>query len=105
MQRNSTWLLRLRTIRQEPKFDEQLRELGISCRRLDEILDGVCFGLARDPESFGVVPGTHLSILKTAVFPQAPSLRIFFTYTDNEVCLLWVELCEDDVPPFVRYEE
>ena len=87
-----------RTIRQEPKFNEQLEALGISYRRLDEVLEGVCFALAREPERFSRIPGTQLSIIKTPVYPNAPSLRIFFTYNEEEVHLLAVEFCEDDVP-------
>jgi hypothetical protein len=95
----------LRTIRQEPKFDDQIKTLGISHSRLDEVLDGVCFALARHPESFENVKGTNLSILKTAVYPGAPSLRIFFTYDECEVHLLAVEFCEDDVQPTISYQE
>jgi hypothetical protein len=95
----------LRTIRQEPKFDEEIQALGISCQRLDEILEAVSFGLARAPEAFPCVPGTRVSILKTAVYPGAPSLRVFFTYNEDEVHLLMVEFCEDDVTPLLQYEE
>ena len=94
-----------RTIRQEPKFNEQLETLGISHHRLDEVLEGVAFALSRHPEVFPRVPGTQLSMVKTPVYPEAPSLRIFFTYTDDEVHLLMVEFCEDDVPPQVKYQE
>lgn len=95
----------LRTIRQEPKFDEEIKALGISCQRLDEILEAIGFALARAPEVFPQVPGTRVSILKTAVYPGAPSLRVFFTYNDEEVHLLMVEFCEDDVTPMLQYEE
>jgi hypothetical protein len=95
----------IRTIRQEPKFDEQLEGLGVSCKRLDAILEGVGFALARAPEAFERVPGTLVSILKTAVHPGAPSVRIFFTYNEHEVHLLMIEFCEDDVRPFLLYEE
>jgi len=88
-----------RTIRQEPKFNEQLEALGISYRRLDEVLEGVCFALAREPERFSRIPGTQLSIIKTPVYPNAPSLRIFFTYNEEEeVHVPAVEFREDDVP-------
>ncbi len=97
-----------RTIRQEPKFNEQLEALGISHKRLDEVLEGVAFALAREPERFPRIPGTQLSIVKTPVYLNAPSLRIFFTYNtynEEEVHLLTVEFCEDDVPPTVALEE
>ena len=77
-----------RTIRQEPKFNEQLAA-----------------ALSRHPEQFPRVPGTQISIIKTPVYPNAPSLRIFFTYSEEEVHLLVVEFCEEEVPPPVKYEE
>ena len=94
-----------RTIRQEPKFNEQLEALGVTHKRLDEVLEGVCFALSRNPERFPRVPGTQLSIIKTPVYPGAPSLRIFFTFNEEEVHLLMVEFCEEEVPPRIKYEE
>jgi len=94
-----------RTIRQEPKFNEQLAALGVSHKRLDEVMEGVSFALSRHPEQFPRVPGTQISIIKTPVYPNAPSLRIFFTYSEEEVHLLVVEFCEEEVPPPVKYEE
>jgi hypothetical protein len=51
--------------------------------------------LARQPEIFPVIPGTSLSVAKTAVYPDAPALRIFFTYTDREVHLVTIEFSEE----------
>ena len=69
-----------RTIRQEPKFNEQLEALGVTHERLDEVLEGVCFALSRSPERFPRVPGTHLSIIKTPVYPGAPFNRLISAY-------------------------
>jgi len=44
---------------------------------------------------FPTIPGTSLSVAKTAVYPNAPALRIFFTYSDTEVHLLTIEFAEE----------
>lgn len=95
---------RLRTIRQEPRFDEQLGELGVSHKRLDEVLAGAAFGVSHAPENYPIVPGTVLRVLETVTYPNAPSIRIFFTFDDEEVHFLHVEFCEE-VSPWIRYDE
>jgi hypothetical protein len=37
-------------------------------------------------------------VAKTAVYPNAPALRIFFTYNDTEVHLLVIEFAEEFPP-------
>lgn len=95
---------RFRVIRQEPKFDEQLAVLGISHKRLDEAMEAVTFGLSHDPARYPIIPGTMLHVIKTPVYPDAPSLRIFFTFDENEVHLIHAEFC-DDVSPEMGYQE
>jgi hypothetical protein len=85
----------LRTIREEHKYREQLDALAISHKRLDEVMIGVSFTMARNPEEFTKVPGTNLSIARTDAYPDAPALRIFFTYNPYEVHLLFVEFAEE----------
>lgn len=95
MPKNSGWpFKKLRTVREEPKFTEQLQALAADHKRLDDVLSALYFELAREPEIFPTVPGTSLSVAKTAVYPDAPALRIFFTYTDTEVHLMHVEFAE-----------
>jgi hypothetical protein len=85
----------LRTVREEPKFREQLDALATDHRRLDDVLAALYFALARRPEMFPAISGTSLSLAKTEFYPDAPALRIFFTYTDTEVHLLAVEFAEE----------
>jgi hypothetical protein len=59
----------------------------VSHKRLDGVLAGLYFSLARHPEAFPKIPDTSLSMARTAVYPDAPALRIFFTYSDTEVDL------------------
>ena len=96
-------MLRLRTIRQEPRFNEQLEGLGVEHKRLDDVLGGVHFAVSHSPEKYPSAPGTTLRVLKTVTYPSAPSIRIFFTFDDNEVHLLHVEFCEE-VEPLFKYE-
>jgi hypothetical protein len=92
---NTGWPLRtLRTIREEPHFVEQCQGLAASHKRLDDILAALYFSLARQPETYEKIPGTLLSVAKTTVYPDAPPVRVFFTYTDTEVRLLIIEFAE-----------
>jgi hypothetical protein len=90
------WLKLPRIIREEPKFSEQVKALALDHKRLDEVLTGAYFALANGPENFPVVPGTSLSVLKTDVYPNAPALRIFFTYNIDEVHLITIEFTHEE---------
>ena len=94
-----------RTIREEPKFDEQRAKLGVSHKRLDEVLAAFHYALCRDPERYPRVPGTTLRVLKTSVYPGAPSLRIFFTFDEHEVHLIMIEFCDEGIPPAFIVED
>ena len=87
-----------RTIREEPKFDEQRAKLGVSHKRLDEVLAAFHYALCHAPERYPRVPGTTLRVLKTSVYPGAPSLRIFFTFDEHEVHLITIEFCDEGIP-------
>ena len=63
--------------------------------RLDEILFGVTWALARAPESFLNVPETDLYLAKTDAGPPRsgiPGLYIWFKFDDEEVRLLSIEV-------------
>ena len=62
---------------------------------------GVELALCAHPENFPVIPGTILSLIKTRPFPHIPPLRIFFTYTDQQVHLRHIEIIQasDDSAP------
>lgn len=83
-----------RTVREEPKFRDQLKALAVNHKRLDDVLSALYFELSRKPEIFPTLPGTSLSVVKTAVYSDAPALRIFFTYTEAEVHLIHIEFAE-----------
>lgn len=95
----------LHEIREEPAFGESLAALAISHKRLDDAIEGVCFGLSHQPEVYPVVPGTALRVVKTPALPNAPSLRIFFTIEEDVISLVEVDFCEESVLPELSYEE
>ncbi len=68
--------------------------LAVDHKRLDELMLGLTFAIARSPEQFLRITGTSVSIAKTDCYPNAPALRIFFTYNPYEVHLLWLEFME-----------
>jgi hypothetical protein len=54
----------------------------------------VRLALRLHPERWPKIPNTVFSMLKTREFPNIPPLRIFFTYTDDEVHLRHVEVIQ-----------
>ena len=84
----------IRTIRLEPLFEHQIRNLGIAAERLDYALVGLGESLARHPEIFPKVPATPFSRATLNVYGGLPSLRVFFTYNAVEVALVCVEFTE-----------
>lgn len=86
-----SWPRRLRTIRRSPLFESSVEDLA-SVRRLDEILEGVEWALANDPERFTEVPHTTLRVIPTDPFVNIPALRIYYRIEDDDhVCLEWAE--------------
>lgn len=86
----------MRDIVEDHSFDRARALLGIDIRRLDEILEGLTFTLARNPELFERVPGTYLRVALTTRFPDVPALRVFFTVDAQRVTLVAIE--ERDEP-------
>lgn len=68
--------------------------LAINHRRIDEVLSGIEYGLAKHPEMFEKIPGTGDSMVTTYFYRDAPAIRILFTYTATEVHLVAVEFAE-----------
>ena len=83
-----------RTCIEEATFAEQKARLGLSVRRLDEILgeDGLLLKIARFPERCFQVPGTSLRTEVSAAWPDAPSVIVTFAVDEGHVYLLWIDL-------------
>lgn len=93
---------RLRDIFEEPLFSEQLESLAIGYRKRDELMESVCFVLARNPEKLPQVPGTCLSALTVNLYDGMPSMRFLFTYTEDRVTLVAVDFGERLPRPDLR---
>lgn len=96
MDENDWFTSKVRTVRLEPLFEQQIANLGIAPERLDEAIRGLDFSLARHPEIFPKAPGTPFSIAKLVVYGDTPDLRVFFTYNAVEVALVCVEFAESE---------
>jgi hypothetical protein len=80
-----------RTIVEGPEFTTERRALDIDCRRIDEILEGVCEVLARKPDEFPTVANTPLRRVRTRPFkPDVPSYGILFEYDADTVTLRYI---------------
>lgn len=85
-----------RTIRQAPEFAKQIEWFELGYKRLDEIMDGVTWSIARNPGVFPLMAGTGLRLAKTDPFPNSAPLRIYFTWDEDDNCTLrWIEPMDD----------
>lgn len=87
----------MRTIRESLRFKLQCEELGLEVRRLDEVLAGATWAMAKHPEHLLLIPNTELLVVLTAPFPNLPALVIFARIADeNYVDLVWIETVQED---------
>jgi hypothetical protein len=84
----------IRKVIREPLFLQQLDGLALSHRRINEVLSALEYSLARHPEMFIVQGLLDCGMVKTSFYPNAPALRILFTFTTTEVHLFAVEFAE-----------
>lgn len=87
----------LRTIRQEPLFQEQLEAIEPDVRRADEFLRGVEWLLARNP-TFGqqVAPNSKVWAVASNEAPTIPNLIVYYTFDENMVYLLHIVAAEEE---------
>ena len=83
----------LREIVEGEDFLVQAEEVAQSVPRWDEARRGLDMVVARDPDTFPIAHGS-LRVAKLT-FPSIRPLRIFFTFDEDQVILLWVE----EIPP------
>jgi hypothetical protein len=84
----------IRTIVRERLFDQQLEGLALDHPRIEEVLAGIEYGLAKHPDLFEKIPGGSDCMVTTYFYHDAPAIRILFTYTATEVHLEAVEFAE-----------
>jgi hypothetical protein len=86
----------VREIVEQERLAEILSRLGVSARKLDDIIDGFSFLVGQRPDIFAREPDTGWSrIVMKAFPPDIPLIRIWFTYDDDHVYIEHVELLEE----------
>jgi len=89
-----TGQFKARTIRESHEFAQQKKRIQPNARRLDDQLLSITWALARKPELFSKIRRTKLYCVKTDSWPDAPRLRLYYTFDDDLVDLLWIEIAE-----------
>lgn len=86
-----------RDLRESAEFTEQLQKLG-DWARLDDILLGLIYAIARHPSDFPAVDEkTNVRLAKSISFGNSPSLRLLFRIVDETVIeLIAIAPVEDE---------
>jgi len=84
-----------RTIRESKEYQHRLELIQPDVRRIDEQLRGIMWALSCKPDVFPRVDNTKLRRVLTDPWPDAPGVRIYFTFDDNYVELWWIEIVQD----------
>ncbi len=87
--------VKARSIIEEKSFSEEKERISRSAKRIDEIIFGVTWAISRKPESFPQVSGLDLYLAKTDPVPNSPALNIWFTFDNQYVHLLFIEIAND----------
>ncbi len=86
-----------RTIIEEKRFKDELRNIEPNARRADEFIDGAKWILCRNPEA-----GTRLSdnppiyFLPIADIQSLPRLVLYYTFNSNHVVFLSLQQSESE---------
>ena len=72
-------------------YREAKDTLPVTCQRLDEMLHGITWVLARKPDEFPRVHGSTLHRARTEDFPGLPVFLIWFTFDQDTVTLQLIE--------------
>lgn len=83
-------------IREDSTFTQQVADLGLDVKRLDEQLHGLTWAIATHPHQFNRVIGS-VFVAVTNEYPDAPRLRVIFSieYEEGYGTLRWIELVPD----------
>jgi hypothetical protein len=86
----------IRGIFEQERLAEILSGLGISSLKVDSVLEGFANTVCRKPELFAREPSTGWSRVVVKAFPpDIPSMRIWFTYDEDNIYFEHVELIEE----------
>lgn len=73
------------------EFVKQRDELAPDCKRFDEMFFGLDMAVAASPHIFACVEGMRLHRVNMRAGLGVPSLRVWFTFDDQNVTLLYIE--------------
>jgi hypothetical protein len=90
----------LKTIVESESYTQARRALGVDCKRLDEILDGVMLELAAAPEFFPRTPYTELrTVVTTSFSSDVAAYLIIFKIEKHQVVLNYIGVADaHDLP-------
>ncbi len=78
-----------RDIIEDPVFTAAAREIEPNPKRWDEIMEGVMWTIARNPQEGALVKkGSNLRLLFTRAFPGVPAMRILCEVESGDRCSL-----------------
>ena len=75
-----------RTLVASSRFEREAEATFDGFRRADQAMEAIDWGIATDPESWSLIPGTQLRVIETRTFPDALAVRVFFTIDDDNTC-------------------
>ncbi len=78
----------MRTVVEEPLFEDQLAAVLLDPVYADRMLDGVKYALAAHAERFPEVQGTPFRVIHTRPRPYVPALAIYFRIEKETVHLI-----------------
>jgi hypothetical protein len=91
---------KIRTLIETPLYVAGKEVLGVECKRLDEILDGITMKIAVEPTFFPRLVGAEVRRARTQEFPpDIPSYRVWYTFDSQTVVLQLIELTPPDELP------
>lgn len=85
---------RYRTLVETPEYEAQLESLAqiYSDEVLESAIQGVLWGIAKNPERYDRVTGNIWRARSRSFDPEHPSFKIFFGIpNETEVLLMWIE--------------
>ena len=91
---------RLRQLRREPLFEENLKTIIPGARRADEFLEGAEWLLARDPATCGrqIRPASGVWRMVWNEMANVSPFVLYYVFDDNCVCLLAIEVTDEEDP-------
>ena len=85
-----------RTIIESPLFDKGKSKITKDTRKLDEVLLGVTFAAACNPELFPETETAGVRVAKTDPTENIPPLTFYFKEFEGKIILLDVEVTPED---------